>query len=210
VPAETAGLYIRVKTVHLRKKPEDKDAGKEALEFKDFVQVLQRTGEWIEVSCPARQLRGWLHPIATTGSKEELEDLRTKGRIPRSVTRIEGHLGPLKSGVGLTNLVESRTVDWDKLKKMVDAKKIDLTIENQVGDCVVFTPAAVEEFTGPNKQVWLRLNKPKEWGIDKIVKPQPDKVYIYTEAKRFEVLPPPAPDELALDALLEKGAAGRR
>jgi hypothetical protein len=180
--------------------------GKEVVEFRDFVKVLQRSGDWIQVSCPARQRLGWVHLLATTASKEELDDLQTKGRIPRSITRVEGHLGTMKRGVGNTNLVGSRT-DWDKIKKMADAKLIG-TVENQVGDCVIFTAAAVEELNGPDKKLWLP--KVKEWALDKIVKPEADKVYIYTEGKRFEVLPLAAPDERAVDALLEKAAPGRR
>jgi hypothetical protein len=202
MPAEGEGLFIRVKSVPLRKKPEDKNGGKETLEFRDFVQVRQRLGEWIEVSCPARQRQGWIHPLAATASKDELDGLQTKGRIPRSITRIEGHLGPLRKGVGNTNLVGSRTVDLDKLKKMVDAKKIELTIENQVGDCVLFTTAAVEELTGPDKKLWLSYMR--ELGLEKIVKPERDKVYVYTEARRFEVLPLSTLDERALDALVDK------
>jgi hypothetical protein len=214
MPAEETGLYIHIKTVHLRPKS-DGNPGKEVLEFGDAVRPLQRLGEWVEVSCPARQRQGWVHLLAITESREALDDLKTRGRFPRSITRIEGRLGGRKDGVGdgmsAVNLVEFRTVDWDKMKKLVDgakanpANKSDLTPENLVGDCVTFNSAAVELLNRPDKnlkQIWL--NYVKQAGFEK-----PDKVYIYIEAKRFEVLPLAAADERAVDALVEKAAARR-
>lgn len=199
---DAAEFFVRVQSITLAKLPDGR-TGTEKLEFREQVQVIKRSQHWVKVSVPGRKLEGWIPLLALTSSKQEIDDLAAKNRIPRSIVMLEGKIGPLRSGVRNVNLVGSQSVDRDKMEKMLSGakKKFEITMERKPGDCLILDAGAVAEMKDSKKTFQGFF---KNWGADKITAPKAGVLYFYTEANKFEPLTLSAITKEQLVPILEK------
>jgi hypothetical protein len=160
---EQKTFYIRGEGTELRLAPNQIPRESLILKFGDEVRSVDQSGDWIKIVSEKPKRRGWIHNYTVTESKEQIEMLKKRNRIPKLIMLFSINKNGELTG---TTLAGHYQIKYNKGQAESSLNK---------NDCLVFEKASAGKFQMPFALA----------GGYKIKEPLADKIYMLDSVNNF-------------------------